>query len=111
MATVLAHDPQVDPVVLQHHPMRNALTNVVGARPRTDVHVVEEALAGGEPLLLTTDGIHGVLDDHRLERLMQEDGEPREVVPEQSSPPRSREAAATTARRSWRAIRANNGSL
>ena len=35
VATVLATDPKADPLLLQHHPMRNALTNVVGARPRT----------------------------------------------------------------------------
>ena len=33
-------DPQADPWLLQQHPLRNALTNVVGARSRTDVHVV-----------------------------------------------------------------------
>jgi PPM family protein phosphatase len=80
VATVLATDPKADPLLLQHHPMRNALTNVVGARPRTDVHVVEEALTGGELLLLTTDGVHGVLDDERLERLIREDEHPRELA-------------------------------
>jgi protein phosphatase len=80
VATVLATDPKADPLLLQHHPMRNALTNVVGARPRTEVHVVEEALAGGELLLLTTDGVHGVLDDERLEGLMREEEHPRELA-------------------------------
>jgi serine/threonine protein phosphatase PrpC len=70
MATVLAHDPGADPNVLMHHPMRNALTNVVGAGTRTDVHVVEQAIAAGDLLLLTTDGVHGVMDDGQLERLM-----------------------------------------
>jgi serine/threonine protein phosphatase PrpC len=80
IATVLAHDPQADPLLLQLHPMRNALTNVVGARPRTDVHVVEEQLAGGELLLLTTDGVHGVLDDPRIEQLMGDDEDPGEIA-------------------------------
>jgi serine/threonine protein phosphatase PrpC len=80
MATVLAHDPEADPLLLQHHPMRNALTNVVGARPRTDVHVVEERLVGGELLLLTTDGVHGVLDDPRIEQLMEDDEDPGEIA-------------------------------
>jgi PPM family protein phosphatase len=66
MATVLAQNPQVDPTLLQQHPMRNALTNVVGARPQLDVHIVEEALKGGERMLLTTDGVHGVLDEASL---------------------------------------------
>jgi protein phosphatase len=52
--------------------MRNALTNVVGARSRTDVHVLEETLTGGELLLLTTDGVHGVLDEARLEELLRD---------------------------------------
>jgi PPM family protein phosphatase len=80
VATVLASDPKADPVLLQHHPMRNALTNVVGARSHTDVHVVEESLAGGELLLLTTDGVHGVLDDEQIERLMREADGPHELA-------------------------------
>jgi protein phosphatase len=70
ISNVLAEDPAADPALLQHHPMRNALTNVVGARSRTDVHIVEVFLSGGELMLLTTDGVHGVLDDQRLEQLL-----------------------------------------
>jgi protein phosphatase len=69
-ATVLAQDPGLDPLLLQHHPMRNALTNVVGTRARTEVHVAEQALAEGDMILLSSDGVHGVLDERRLERLM-----------------------------------------
>ena len=47
MASMLEHDPNADPLLLEHHPMRNALTNVVGARARTEVHVAEEMLTGG----------------------------------------------------------------
>ena len=80
MVSMLAHDPSADPVLLQHHPMRNALTNVVGAAARTEVHVAEQALAGGELMLLSTDGVHGVLDDHRVERMMLEDDDPRAIA-------------------------------
>ncbi len=73
LASVLAQDPTADPAMLQHHPMRNALTNVVGARARTDVHVVERTLADGAVLLLTTDGVHGVLDEARLSTLLTEE--------------------------------------
>jgi serine/threonine protein phosphatase PrpC len=72
VASVLVHNPNVDPIVVEQHPMRNALTNVVGGRPRTEVHIVEETLTGAELLLLTTDGVHGVLDDRRLEQLLEE---------------------------------------
>ena len=71
MTTLLATNPDADPAVLQHHPMRHALTNVVGSRAATEVHIVEEALAGGEVLLLTTDGVHGVLDAKALERIVE----------------------------------------
>jgi protein phosphatase len=62
-AAVLAHDPELDAAAVQKHPMRNALTAVVGSRPKTLVHLSERPLRGGERLALTTDGIHGVLDD------------------------------------------------
>ena len=71
MATILATNPETDPAMLQHHPMRHALTNVVGSRTAADVHIVEEPLSGGEVLLLTTDGVHGVLDTRALERLVE----------------------------------------
>ena len=80
VATMLATDPDTDPEAFQHHPMRNALTNVVGAGARTDVHVAEHDLAGGELLLLSTDGVHGVLDGRRLERMMLEEDDLRSLA-------------------------------
>src|SRR5438270_2775845 len=65
-----AHDHAADRGHYERHPMRNSLTNVVGARRRADVHVIEETLTGGELLVLTTDGVHGVLDDETLEQLL-----------------------------------------
>jgi len=79
-AQVLAHDPAADPAALRHHPMRNALTNVVGAGSTTDIHVVEETLSGGEVLLLCTDGVHNMLDAGRLQQLLIEDLEPAEIA-------------------------------
>ena len=80
MADQLANDPDADPIALQHHPMRNALTNVVGAEARTVVHVSEEPLVGGEMLLLTTDGVHGVLDDRRIEELAKAGGRVEDIA-------------------------------
>ena len=76
VASVLGDDSQAE----RDHPMRSLLTNVVGARPRTDVHVVEEMLGGGELLLLVTDGVHGVLDDQRLERLARDGRDLRRIA-------------------------------
>jgi serine/threonine protein phosphatase PrpC len=68
--TAMAGGGHADGVMLQHHPMRHALTNVVGARARTDVHVSETVLRGGELFALTTDGVHGALDERRIQQLM-----------------------------------------
>jgi protein phosphatase len=57
---------------LNGHPMRNVLTNVLGARDGTYVHVCEREVAPGETLLLCTDGVHGAMADGRLRQLMSE---------------------------------------
>jgi protein phosphatase len=62
-ATAIAGGRQPDGALLQHHPMRHALTNVVGARACTEVHVTERMLRGGELLVLTTDGVHEHVDE------------------------------------------------
>lgn len=77
MATVLAQDPALDRARLRHHPMHGALTNVIGGRSGTGVHVVEEDLFGNELLLLSTDGVHGVLEERHLARLMAGRDDPR----------------------------------
>jgi protein phosphatase len=58
------------------HPMRGALTNVVGVSPCTDVHVMEEMASSAERLLLATDGVHGWLDDRTIADLLGGDEEP-----------------------------------
>jgi len=80
MASMLANDPGANPALLQQHPMRHALTNVVGTRPRTDVHLVETELNAGDRILMTTDGVHEVVDDGRLERLISQDRQPEEIA-------------------------------
>ena len=80
MAAILAEDPRVDPATLLHHPMRNALTNAVGARAGAAVHVVEHTLSGGERFAMTTDGVHGVLDEKRISRLLSENEEPATIA-------------------------------
>ena len=76
MAATLAEDPALDPASFVHHPMRNALTNAVGALAGSEIHVMEETLHGGEFIAMTTDGVHGVLDDGRLRTLLSEGWDP-----------------------------------
>jgi serine/threonine protein phosphatase PrpC len=42
--------------------------------------VTEETLTGGEVLLLSTDGVHGVLDDKWLQRLVTSTSDLREMA-------------------------------
>jgi len=80
VASMLAVNPGADSLLLQHHPMRHALTNVVGVRAGTDVHVLEVTLTGPARLLLTTDGVHSALDIERLQHLLMEDDEPKTLA-------------------------------
>jgi serine/threonine protein phosphatase PrpC len=57
---------------------RHVLTNVLGARPDTEVHMFERDLLGGETLLLCTDGLHGSVSDQALQRMLAE----RQPLPE-----------------------------
>jgi PPM family protein phosphatase len=71
-ATMLA-EPGVDPMRIAMHPMRNVLTNVLGAREQTEIHVSEHRLVDGELLLLCSDGVHGTLDEETLRDLLSRD--------------------------------------
>jgi protein phosphatase len=79
-AAMLARDPALDPSILKTHPMRNALTSVVGSRPQVDVHVSERALASDDLLVLTTDGVHGVLCDASLAEECDATGDLQEIA-------------------------------
>jgi len=68
--TLLDQDPTLERADLAHHPMRNVLTNVLGAREEVDVHVAERDLQGGEVMLLCSDGVHGVLTPQALRDIL-----------------------------------------
>jgi protein phosphatase len=69
-ATILAHDPRLGPADIAKHPMRNVLTNVLGVREHVDIHLAERHLAGGETLLLCSDGLHGVMSDEAIRQVL-----------------------------------------
>ncbi|HUR32298.1 MAG TPA: protein phosphatase 2C domain-containing protein [Vicinamibacterales bacterium] len=79
-AAMLARDPSLDPAVLKAHPMRNALTSVIGSRPQVDVHVAERTLTVDELLVLTTDGVHGVLGEAMLARACESTGDLQSIA-------------------------------
>lgn len=54
---LLSKEPGITAEALSTHPMRNVLTNVLGAKPDIDVEV-QETVFRGETLLLSSDGLH-----------------------------------------------------
>jgi serine/threonine protein phosphatase PrpC len=72
----------MDEASLAAHPMRHVLTNVIGAREPLEMDVHERTLRGGERFLLCSDGLHGVLDDEHLERVLSSSGTPQEMAEE-----------------------------
>lgn len=69
-ATILAQDPNLGPAEIADHPMRNVLTNVLGAREQVDIHLTERPVEPGDLILLCTDGLHGVLDADALAEIL-----------------------------------------
>jgi protein phosphatase len=80
LATVLPGDPVADMPSLARHPMRHVLTNVLGACEQTQVHLCELPLRGGERLLLSSDGLHGVVDAEAIARLLGGGGDPERAA-------------------------------
>ena len=80
-ATVLASQHGSDPAAPSQS-LRHVLTNVVGVRDQADIRLTEHDLGGGEMILLCSDGLHGVLDDRTIEKMLSAGGTPAEIVPQ-----------------------------
>ena len=66
---MLAENPD-GPANLASHPFKHVLTNVLGSKERTTVHIAEHAMAPGDRLVLCSDGLHGVLTNDALQTLL-----------------------------------------
>jgi protein phosphatase len=71
-ATVLGRPSEPHAAAAQS--MRHVLTNVLGARDQTEVHIQERPIAIGDRLLLCSDGMHGSLEEKDIQRLLHEHG-------------------------------------
>ena len=69
---MLAEDPSSDPAALASHPMKHVLTNVLGSKEHTEIHVAEVPVSSGDRLVLCSDGLHGVLGAADLQRILGE---------------------------------------
>jgi serine/threonine protein phosphatase PrpC len=55
---------------VEHHPLRNVITKAVGAREAIDLDLVEHRFVPGDVAMLCSDGLHGMLNDQELARLL-----------------------------------------
>ena len=58
---------------VERHPLRNVITKAVGARDSIDLDVVEQTLQPGDTALLCSDGLHGMVSDAEIARLLLSD--------------------------------------
>jgi PPM family protein phosphatase len=57
---------------VERHPLRNVITKAVGARDAIDLDVLEHDLKPGDVVMLCSDGLHGMVNDHEIARILQE---------------------------------------
>ncbi len=70
--SAMVREGALDPREAPNHPMRNVLTQAAGARENVMVQVREHALAGGDMLLMSSDGLHAVVDEAEIQSILEE---------------------------------------
>jgi serine/threonine protein phosphatase PrpC len=64
----------LDPGEAEHHPMRNIITKAIGAKENIEIPVFEEQLEDGDFFVLCSDGLHGMINDEEILRIVLESG-------------------------------------
>jgi PPM family protein phosphatase len=70
LATLAAQQPDLDPAQLADHPLRHVITRAVGTLAETELEIAERSLADGETLLFCTDGLHDLVTDEEMRRII-----------------------------------------
>jgi protein phosphatase len=60
-----------DESAYKNHPLRNVLTNVIGARPEMDVSVTEVDLTT-QTIMMCTDGLHGAVPEPSIAQILRD---------------------------------------
>lgn len=69
----------LDEEVLRTHPMRHVLTMAIGAGAPLEINYYAVRLQQGAMLLMCSDGLHGVVEQERIEAILR-DGDPDEPL-------------------------------
>lgn len=64
----------LDEEALSRHPMRHVLTMALGVGENVDIRYYKVAVEPGSKLLISTDGLHGVVASSLIETILGEDG-------------------------------------
>ena len=67
---MLAENLGSDSPNVSAHPFKHVLTNVLGSKERTSVHIAEHPVSSGDRLLLCSDGLHGVVSNDDLQSVL-----------------------------------------
>ena len=62
----------LDPSEVSQHPMRNVLTQAAGARENVEVQILEHALVGRDVLMMSSDGLHGVVREAEIRSILRD---------------------------------------
>jgi serine/threonine protein phosphatase PrpC len=68
------------PETYRQHPMRNVLTQAAGSQEQVEVHLHESELQPEDILLLCTDGLHAVVEEEDVRRILRNSSTPEEQV-------------------------------
>jgi serine/threonine protein phosphatase PrpC len=55
---------------IERHPLRNVITKAIGAKDTLDVDILEQGLVTGDIAFLCSDGLHGLVKDEEMLRLL-----------------------------------------
>jgi protein phosphatase len=55
---------------IERHPLKNVITKAVGAKDSIEIDVTEHQLKTGDVILLCSDGLHGMINDEEIQRLL-----------------------------------------
>ena len=55
---------------IEKHPLRNVITKAVGAKDTIDLDIVEHHFSNGDLAILCSDGLHSMIGDEEIQRLL-----------------------------------------
>jgi protein phosphatase len=76
----ILQDAGMDARKLEAHPLRHVLTNVLGAREATDIHLLETSRDGVDAVLICSDGLHTAVSDAQLEGVLRTEADPEQAA-------------------------------